>query len=465
MVKKKSFLLPIATGNEIFSDPTLSQRYDITIDPTSAVVHTDKLLMTRCMLCEMPADKSDDFFAEMMLRVVSIGITYGDGVESKVNLELIYGRKADTDTIPLSTDLDDKGDPFLERHPLVVKAIGEMVSHFMECTGLSVHVHVTNDVVYEPPPKTLDEDIHIVVGASPRGETNIVEVQTLCGIQLHAEHRCYYINGPTLGRGCVIADEDGVDNLQIVGNVIYLFTPRINAETEHIFIGNSTGLFAKQLCLASAALAKGYEPPVARIIETVDEFGELSGTRLAVELEACNTKIADAAASAADALGTYREALREKRAYTHILRGLQSESTEIRERLASAFLELRKMPLTHRIITTGDDAIHVETKRIIGRVGDKRYDYGSFIIRWSPGGKISIWPLVTTHPEGVPHPHIGLAGNICFGNVGPVIEQSFQEMQPREGFETLFDWLVDGYDENLAEHKASEWPEVTEVAI
>lgn len=463
-MEKATFLLPEKIANELL--PTLITRYKITTVTNPFVVHTTKMLVTRCRRFELPKKQLDTFLAKTGLKSIDIGIMGASENDPKnLDVEILYGHEVNAGSLQLTIDLDD-GKPFLGHHPLIATRIKSVMGHFMECTGLSARVHVIQGPVYEPLPETRDADMHIVLGASPYGDTHIVDVQTLCGLQLHKDRHWYHVNGPTLGRGTVIADEDGVDNLQIVGNVVYLFAPRIDHKTEWIFTEGGGDLFAKQVRLASAALAKGVEPPVERIIETAEEFDTVSRTRLTAELKVCETRLQKADEDAVNALTLYRAALDEKRAYLYLRESVKARTTEVQERLAEAFKHIRDMPLTHRIVTVGDDAIHVETKRVIGRVGDKRYDYGTFAARWSPGGKVSIWPLVTTHPKGVPHPHIGIAGNVCFGNVGPVIERAFQEeMRPDEGFELLFDWFVDGYDENLAEHKADEWPEVTEYSL
>lgn len=468
MVEKTSFLLPTAVANKLCADPQFIRAYHLDITLTSVIVCTTKLLFTKCVRFEIPDEKLDAFLAGTGLKCIDIGIMGALDNDDPKDMDMLYGYEVDTSSVQLTIDLDDDGKPFLARHPLITKRIGEVMKHFMECTGLTAHLHVTKRTVYEPPPetRTANVDVHIVLGASPHGDTHIVDAQALCGLQLHKDHHWYRINGPTPGRGTVIADEYDVDNLQIVDDVVHLFTPRIDHKTEWIFTGGGGDLFNKQMKLASMALAKGVDPPVERVVETAEDFDELGRTRLTAELKVCEHRLTRADEDAAHALTLYRAALDEKRAYRHLRESIEASATKIQERLIAAFARICDMPLTHRIITTGDDAIHVETKRIIGRVGDKRYDYGSFVIRWSPDGKVSIWPLVTTHPKGVPHPHIGIAGNVCYGNVGPAINKAFlEEMHPDDGFETLFDWLVDGYDENLAEHKASEWPEVTEFAI
>lgn len=465
MVEKTRFLLPTTVANELCADPRLARTHKIKIDPTIVIAYTTKHLFTRCSRFEIAASRLDAFLAEIGLKHIEIGILgVLDGESARMDIEPIYGYEMNIGDVHMEIACDDSGKPFLHKHPLIIESVGPVIKHFTECTGLTACVHFIQERVYEPPPRVRETaDVHIVVGSSPLGETTIAEEQFLCGLQLHKDRHWYRMNGPTLGRGVVVPDEHGVDTMQVVDNVFYLFAPTIDAKTEWLFTTSGGDLFAKQMRLASHTIAKGEDArPAERLIETDEDFGEFGRVRCKAEIDLCDKGHGQAQVRAAEALATYREMMRLQKDYIRLRAMLASETDEVVERMAAAFARIRDMPLTRRITTVDDHAIHVQTKRIIGEAGGKHHDLGELMFRWSVGGKISIWPIVSTHPKGIPHPHIGIAGNICFGNVGPAIEDAFHEMHPDEGFALIYEWLTDGYDETLADVKITEWPEVTE---
>lgn len=126
--------------------------------------------------------------------------------------------------------------------------------------------------------------------------------------------------------------------------------------------------------------------------------------------------------------------------------------------LSAEWRRIRSNPYITGVALVGK-GINLTTKPISISSNGKLYPIGRFVIRLAKSGSFFIWNLDRLHPGGVPHPHISKEGTPCLGNAGSAVTSAFAEYRYADGVEYLLKWLVDGYDEKLALHKATEWPE------
>ena len=136
-------------------------------------------------------------------------------------------------------------------------------------------------------------------------------------------------------------------------------------------------------------------------------------------------------------------------------KGLQ----KIMDALPTEWRRIRGNPHVAGVALVGK-GIHLTTKPVSISSNGTLYSVGRFVIRISKSGAFFIWNLDRLHPEGVPHPHISREGTPCLGNASSAIHSAFAEYRYADGVDYLLKWLTEGYEEKLALHKATEWPEV-----
>lgn len=466
MGEARTFFIPQKMATDIgklgFTYPGFS------IQKENIMVKTVKYQQTfRCALVELSAEADFDWLCTQLGLLatdaeIAVTIPDDDTDEQPLDVHVLYGRELDERSVNVVIDMCDTGKPFLASLPAVCDAIDESVTYLAHYSGLRICVHVTNTLLLEPDPECKNTfDINIVIGSSPPGEFTTLEQQYHCGVQLHPKRYWVRMNGPTLGRGTVLATEDEGDFGQMSGNVIWLFAPNINKENMSIFDTAGGDLLGKLMRLVSRTLAYGVTHAPDCTIESPNDLAQFGKKRHHADIEFCKKQVDQADKNAKNALENYRVAIQERRSYLNILSIMEAQAEEAGKGASAAFTRIRDMPLTHRIMDV-DGALHIETNRVISKADGRRYDCGRLIIRIAVGGKISIWSIEPTHPKGIAHPHISPDGAICFGNVGPAIAEAQHENRTDDAVELIYDWLEDGYDENLATIKITEWPESTE---
>jgi hypothetical protein len=132
---------------------------------------------------------------------------------------------------------------------------------------------------------------------------------------------------------------------------------------------------------------------------------------------------------------------------------------EALDRAPADFVAIRKMPEVRRLSIV-DNGIHVETEVIHAEHGGRRYALGRYVVRISSVGGVAVWCEETLHPKRVPHPHIHLDGNACFGNAVEAIAKNAAYHRYHDTVALVIRWLAKGYTPILANSKIEEWPEV-----
>ena len=103
--------------------------------------------------------------------------------------------------------------------------------------------------------------------------------------------------------------------------------------------------------------------------------------------------------------------------------------------------------------------LHIITESIVYSYDGKCYRLGSYIIRISGIGAVSVWAKESAHPRGIPHPHIGWSGDPCFGNISKALYRASTGGRTVDAVEFVLRWLTEGYDPLLAEESIHAWPE------
>ncbi len=154
------------------------------------------------------------------------------------------------------------------------------------------------------------------------------------------------------------------------------------------------------------------------------------------------------------------QATRRHAQHGMLLRTWRQHADTLVARISSDIDRLQALPLVSRVTQTKQvPAIEVATKTICMNHEGVNYDLGEFSIRILFLGKIEIVALRTTHPEGVPHPHISMYGTPCFGNVSDAVTSALAEYRYCDLVSCVLSWLTEGYTpELIVVHPIEEWP-------
>lgn len=136
---------------------------------------------------------------------------------------------------------------------------------------------------------------------------------------------------------------------------------------------------------------------------------------------------------------------------------LKKSKEDLSGSLGSQWRRIRSNPRISGLSLAGD-TINITTFPVdVSHNGEVR-TLGRYCIGVHNTGEFYIYSLDRFHPEGVPHPHINEHGTPCFGNASSAIVNAFREHRYADAIDYLIIWLFDGYEENLALHKITEWP-------
>lgn len=371
--------------------------------------------------------------------------------------------------LPVSTDpyvvlANDSDMVFVQINPVNLFAGHESVLQGIEKTLLDVgvwagavfYLYFSAAPCFTPLPP-VKYGVNVVVGSAPAGEYGFSRSTHLCGVMLDARGREVSHPAPTSARGCVVTDEDGNHVAQIIGDTIYLLIPVRGLDSLRRLNGEGGNLFAGALRLAWNAFI-GDKPEIKE--KELDEaayraFISEGGTSLPVRAMA---ELGDVEKEIQSVLARYRELLNRKRELSAIATMSVLEDQDLLKNASADWQRLRERPEVESVKLVGL-GIHIRTKRIISDEWEgNRYQFGTFVIRFGIDGRVSVWCEKPMHPKGIPHPHISAEGGICFGNVGPIIQEAAHERRYPDAADIIFNWLISGYDPERAIHKISEWP-------
>ncbi len=305
-----------------------------------------------------------------------------------------------------------------------------------------------------------DHMVHVVVGASPPGEVRKGKRASLCGIQFEPDGSAVaYENVESYGSGTIVFSKEKEPIAQIVGKSIFVFVPMEMRYARVLRDQDGLGLFKKALRYAWNAYVEDTETVSLQPIKNVREY-----TDLIEELVDCFPSIKRAMIENEE-----REARRLHAEYLSRMQYVQILKSDLREgvallaeydkkKCAAEFKTLRSNKLL-KVVGILKGGLQVVTHPIVYQHEGKRYRLGTYVIRISKVGQVSVWAESTSHPSGCPHPHIGLSGNPCFGNISIAIDRAAIEHRIVDTIDLVLRWLTEGYDPKLADTPITEWPE------
>ena len=373
-----------------------------------------------------------------------IGLCARIGVDPVVMFPLEKGRRDYAELIPLTNDLK------------------QTLAWLSDYAGIEILLDV-RDGGFAPTTPRGSKILHVVLGASAPGEAIISRYTHLCGTQLAQDGSLVeYPYGPSCGSGVLVRDDENDVVAQIVGNTLFVFVP-IDLKFERVLREqDGLGLFKKALRYTWNTYVENPEVPQPTELGESKAYVELVEQWLDFFPSVQRHLIEDEEKELRKLHARYLGKLQ----YLQILRaGLQVAITlhtdHDKERSAGDFERLRSNALlrTVGVLTNG---LQVVTHPIVCEYEGKRYSLGSYTIRISQSGDVSVWAESSTHPTGYPHPHIGWSGSPCFGNISIAIDHAAVEHRLADTIELVLRWLTEGYDPKLAETPITEWPEEVE---
>lgn len=296
--------------------------------------------------------------------------------------------------------------------------------------------------------------LHIFAMSSPPGESDTDMAETIFGLPITREREMTLLHKPTPGRGIAFNDGFGKNVVQVLNGNAYFLVPTINC-----YHGEVSRLIMRKL--------------IASVVDGIFLEKKIANKKSPKELGAQIREHAQAIAIAFDkeiALVRLRieraqkEQITGERMLAEMQEGLaicaSPEFVRRREKMIiSAVRAIGKMPLVKSWYFR-DGGLHVESRRIIIEERGKRYDMGSFILRFGERGLVSVWNEHPTHPKGEPHPHISAENGACFGSATRAIAKASAEMRYADATGIILSWLRDGYAEETALIKIREWPQI-----
>lgn len=357
----------------------------------------------------------------------------------------------------VSVETEGKSKFFPDNLQIAVNRMVQIATNLAIVSNRSVTLHLPER--HEFP--VLDEPghIHLVLNASPPGDTTTQSIGMLGDIALAQGSYVLGCAGPTKGRGVAVPFEKDFTIAQIVGSVgqtVYLFLPT-NDDCLSTYANEYENPFRVAVQYAWKAMLENI--PAAEQLEVVLDDERWLKVHSSIPKVMLENSMAEVARHQGEI-----EQLQKRLANAFTMVRLHQSIVESIEVRAKNFdpkkdLELIKgSKYIERATYTTDEQVHYYSKPVIvaDDAGALR-DLGSFVVRIARR-EVSIWATRTTHPKLVPHPHINIDGAICFGNVTSEVARLCGEFRNAEAAVLIFQWLFEGYDRALTHHKIEEWP-------
>lgn len=304
--------------------------------------------------------------------------------------------------------------------------------------------------------------IHVVLGASPTGETITYEGARACGVPFYDDGRLVSFPGATRGRGRRVYDQEDCCIGQIVGDSIFLFAPAHVEEIAKVFTTRGE-LFKKMLaCAWNAQLETPKkdlpELPITdkkqfkAVLQIVDDTVPGLFARRLAKVDARLHELQQ----------TYAGLVAERHRLRVMQVRLQAEPHYgAQKERVKAWDVLRRIP-EYESFTWREDALQIRTRPIVAEHEGKRYLLGTYGARIETEGRVSLWCETSFHPKGHAHPHISKEHVVCFGNIDFELREAAAEGRFADAGLLLVEWFRRGYEPHLADFKIEEWPLVGE---
>ncbi|NQV89817.1 hypothetical protein HQ487_00245 [Candidatus Uhrbacteria bacterium] len=330
-----------------------------------------------------------------------------------------------------------------------------ILTRLAQISGLSVEFHVPQKERLHSPHAS-DGVIHIYANACPPGEYQSWYVDTAFGLTIAPASKDRPVGyGPTQGRGIVLKDADEKNLVQILEDTWYLLIPTLGIFNPL----TSVQIFEQLLALGWDAKRTG--KPTAQKPLPCTKF--LRKARTWIEPFADGAT--ENARNCEEEIKRLHARLAEKTRELVLWRGMEealkktSYSRATKKRLPKDLQIILNLPDVDRL-ELFEDAMHVWTRPLVIIHELEAYLAGTFVIRLNKEGGVTVWSEDSTHPDGVPHPHIAKHGGPCFGNAGTAIAKAGGEARYADAVKHVLTWLILGYTPNLATVKIEAWPKV-----
>ncbi len=328
--------------------------------------------------------------------------------------------------------------------------------------GWDIHFYTDSYGFIREPFAETPRCLHIFTNCVPPGEISSCHRERMFDLPLAADGKKQVCLNFTPGRGSVVENDEGAV-AQIVGSNFYFLAPIIDCFNAI----NSAKIFKLLLvrswnayCDEKREQKKSKPAPLKQGVFMAAVYDWLSVLPQHLELVLANTNM--------HLLGKFEEIAslqKDIRQYTQILEVLKS-GQYVNNACNRLDEEWKKISALSDIedLAVVDDGLQAYTKPIVMKYNGTMYDVGSFIIRISKYGTISVWSENPTHPNRVPHPHIGKDDVPCFGNATEAIIRAASTFRLADAISYALRWLRDGYTPELALVKIEEWPKIREEA-
>lgn len=300
--------------------------------------------------------------------------------------------------------------------------------------------------------------LHIYTNSNPPGEKGHVSRIRLFGRPIKSDAWQISCSNPVPGRGLVCKDKEEQPVVQLLGNSWYLLFPAIS----FYHAPDSDNILNQTLTMALEAHQQ--DRPKKAAVCTLSELVKLARNWDTEILEINMRGLKEADDFIERAQRQLADAIRMRTFRLKTIARIKADGAARRddEQNKKLFARLFANPLIESI-KLHDGALHVRTRRIEALFDGHAYDLGIFTIHVDPyHGQVAVWCELSTHPNGVPHPHISPEGIVCYGNASRAIATAAGEQRVVDVIEYILRWLVQGYTPELAQYKIEDWPIVDE---
>ncbi len=326
--------------------------------------------------------------------------------------------------------------------------------------GWDIHFHTGAYGFIREPFAETPRRLNIFTNCVPPGEVSSCHRGRVFNLPLAADGKEQVCMNFTPGRG-IAAEDDGGAVAQIVGSNFYFLGPMITCFNEITSAKIFELLLAEcwnAYCNEKKEKKESRPAPLEQVMFMSEAYDWLTLRPQHIERTLAGTNM--------ELLGKFEEiAVIQKniRQYIQLLEVLKSDqyASNARERLGEEWKKISALSDIENLAII-DDGLQAHTKPIAMKYNGVMYNVGSFVIRVSKYGTISVWSENPTHPDRVPHPHIGKDGTPCFGNATEAIIRAASALRYADTFSYVLRWLRDGYTPELALVKIEEWPTIRE---
>lgn len=337
--------------------------------------------------------------------------------------------------------------------------------------------HIGRGDARAPFPVRAPDELDVIFFTGPVTSAERVTMKSVCGMKLSANGKGLPVLMPHCPlRGGVVIEEENV-LMQYIDNTIYtLFHPSTLTERGGVYASSCFLQLLLDIVVLWYEHKTGYEDLDTELRPVILP---INGEGVASELARAEAKIRKDCTREMD--DTQERIRRHEKELLKLRRELIVLQRQIatpllfssmaltfdeakRNELLEQIHRLKEHYLVERLEIVSGVGIHLSTRELVITHESVQYRIGTFAALFHYDGNLDVWPIVTHHPDGVPHPHIERETGMCFGNVSNIINRALAEFRFGDAIEFFLLSLDEGYaHENVVFHPVTEWPVVTSV--